>query len=118
MDGIFSIVDLAHLGLSIEKLKVGVAAENIANVHNVNYSQKVVNGEEFQSLLQSDSVFRQDGGLLKEDINSAVYSNNHSSINLDDEVLSVTNAELRYQAIAQMIQKKFGLIELSMGVKK
>lgn len=117
MDNIFSIVDLGHLGLSLERLKVGVAAENIANVHNVNYLSKGVNRQEFQSLLRGEEVFRHENGLTEADIERVIQVDG-KSINLDSEVLSVTDAEIRYQAIAQMIQKKFGLLELSMGVKK
>jgi len=119
MDGIFSVVDLAHLGLSLEKLNVGVAAANIANVHNATYSPKIINKLEFQSLLEGDLPLQHEGASLSAgDIDVLITSEEGVAINLDNEVLSVTNAEMRYQAIAQMIQKKFGILELSMGVKK
>ncbi len=117
MDNIFSIVDLGHVGLSLERLRVSVAAENIANVHNLDYVSKEINKQEFKSLLSSDAVSWDNHAEFKEEIGNVIDVDG-KPINLDGEVLNVSDAEIRYQAIAQMIQKKFGLLELSMGVKK
>lgn len=117
MINISSIVDLGGMGLSLEKVKSYVASENIANVNNPNYSAKSTN---FRSLLDISE------NLNSQDLNAATLQNNSAYIEdhpgkkiaLDEEVLRVSDAELRFQVISDIIQRKFGMMDLVYGAKK
>lgn len=117
MTNISSIVDLGGMGLSLEKVKSYVASENIANVNNPNYAAKSIN---FRSLLDiSDNLSNQDLTATRLQNNSA-YIEEHpgKKIALDEEVLRVSDAELRFQVISDIIQRKFGMMDLVHGAKK
>lgn len=119
MDNIYSVIDVGKLGLDIERMKVKVSAENIANVANETFVKQKV---DFVKILQAF-----DDALSGESVDSnsieKIRSNESASvgeaINLDQEIVDINNAEMRYKVIAQVIQKKFGLLELAMnGGKK
>lgn len=101
-----------------EKSKVEVFANNIANIHNPQYIAKNVNFEKL--LAEVDDALQKtvisDGQLA---IDSELISDDRvgKDIALDQEVARITDAELRYQAIAHAIQKKFGLMDLIIGGK-
>lgn len=116
MESLFSIVDIGRLGLSIEKLKVNVASENIANVNNINYTSKKINFDQLLTVLEGSNsldvsrpIEISDSGLAYEDPDMRT--------SLDQEVISLADSEVRYQVIAQSIQKKFGLMDLVIGGK-
>lgn len=118
MENIYSVIDMGKLGLDIERLKVKVSAENIANVSNSGYVRHVVDFEKilsaFEDVESGSSIDENSVDTMK--VRDDSYG---SAIKLDQEVVDITNAEMRYKAIAQMVQKKFGLLELAMnGGKK
>lgn len=115
---ISSVVDLGGVGLSVEQVKSHAASQNIANVNNPNYVTKSVN---FNALLDVRNEALKNEGVVTEDLqNKAAYilEQPNKKISLDEEVLNLSNAELRYQVTAQIIQKKFGIMDLVLGVKK
>jgi|GEM_PF-5610415 len=118
MENVHGILDLAKLALSTERIKVEAASENIANINTTGYIAKSVNNSGFLNLVEqfnfSEMAF--DSNEIVSDF--LVTEDNTKKIRLDQEVFDISNAEMRYQAIAQMIKEKFGLIELTMGVKR
>ncbi len=119
MDNLFSIIDIAKIGLMAERAKVEVSGFNIANIHNPQFQGKEVNFEKL--LAEMEIAERSSTDELKTqftiDKNSIVDDKISGEINLDQEVARMTDAELRYQTIAQTIQKKFGLMDLVIGGK-
>jgi flagellar basal body rod protein FlgB len=115
MDNLFSIIDLAKVGLMAERAKVEVSAANIANIHNPQFEAKEVNFEKL--LMEMEIAERSSADEFTIDSNSIVDNKTGGEINLDQEVSHMTDAELRYQTIAQAIQKKFGLMDLIIGGK-
>ena len=119
MDNLFSIIDIAKVGLMAERAKVEVSASNIANIHNPQFEAKEVNFEKL--LMEMEIAERSSSDELSSqftiDSNSIVDNKTGGEINLDQEVSHMTDAELRYQTIAQAIQKKFGLMDLIIGGK-
>lgn len=118
MENIYSVIDMGKLGLDIERLKVKVSAENIANVNNSAYTRQAIDFEKiltaFDDVASGSSI---DGDSLE--AMSISRQSSGGAINLDREVVDITNAEMRYKSIAQIVQKKFGLLELAMnGGKK
>lgn len=115
MSSLYSIIDLAQLGLSLERLSVKVAAENIANANNAGYIPKQVERASFlEAIASGDRPLA--GGDLKLDGEWTV-ENPSMDIRLDNEVFDLSRSELRYQALAEMSRAKFSLMELAMGVK-
>lgn len=115
---ISSLVDLGGVGLSVEQIKSYAASQNIANVNNSSYVAKGVN---FNSLLQVCDEAAKNEGLAAEDLqdkSAYIFDQPNKKISLDEEVLNLSNAELRYQVTSQIIQKKFGIMDLVLGVKK
>lgn len=119
MDNIYSVLELARVALNAERLQVSVAAENIANVNNAGYIPKSVNKTSFADLLANMKAGDQSTIYLDptNELGNLVEENPAKRIHLDKEVFEITNSEMRYQAIAQMIKSKFGLIELVIGGK-
>jgi flagellar basal body rod protein FlgB len=119
MENIFAIIDLAKTALSLERTQVSVASENIANISNTGYIAKSVNKNAFLELLQSTSSTDAVSGDEINELDSHRFISEvpTKEIRLDQEVLDISNAEMRYQAIAQMIKGKFGLLELTIGGK-
>lgn len=118
MHPISSLVDLAGVGLSVEQVKSYAASQNIANVNNSSYVTKAAN---FSSLLQVAEEAAANKGVAVEDLQNKeafVVDQPNKKISLDEEVLNLSNAELRYQVTAQIIQKKFGIMDLALGSKK
>lgn len=120
MENVYGVIDLAKLALNIERTQVSVASENIANINNAGYVAKSVNKSEFLNLLQSSNFPETAFNSEMNEIENAqfVTENPLKQIRLDQEVFDISNAEMRYQAIAQMIKEKFGLIELTVGGKR
>lgn len=108
MNSIYSIIDSAQSGLSVESLKAYVATQNIANVNTEGYVKKAANFNSFSDALNKSEITPSEN----------LVELPGASISLDSEVIAMTDAGLRYQVIAEMIQKKFGLIELAYGAKK
>jgi flagellar basal body rod protein FlgB len=115
MDNLFSIIDLAKIGLMAEKAKVEVSSYNIANIHNPQFERKEVNFEKL--LMEIEIAEKSNSDEFTIDRNSIVDDKVNGEINLDQEIARMADAELRYQAIAQSIQKKFGLMDLIIGGK-
>lgn len=116
MESLFSIIDIGRLGLSIEKFKVNVASENIANVNNASYISKKINFDQLLAFL--DDASSQDMSRPIEIPESSLVSDNSDvRTSLDQEVISLTDSEVRYQVVAQSIQKQFGLMDLVIGGK-
>ena len=118
MDNLFSVIDAARVGLMAEKAKVEVFASNIANVHNSKYTPKEVNFKKLIDAMESvenTGYLDEAGSTIETEL--IVDLKPGATINLDDEVAGMTEAELRYQAIAQLMQKKMGLIDLLIGGK-
>jgi flagellar basal body rod protein FlgB len=119
MNNIHSVIDLAQLALGLQKVVVSVAAENIANVNNAQYLTKAVNGTAFLAILEEQ---RYTGGPLSSESMDVMKSELIAEeigkeIRLDEEVFNISNAELRYQAISQMISGQLGLLEIATGGK-
>lgn len=116
MSGLYSVIDLAQIGLAFERLSVKVSAENIASANVAGYTAKQIDRASFVESLGSEI-------LRGRDYNEAsftsrwVVENSQKEIRLDEEVFSLSTSELRYQALAQMVKAKFSLIDLAMGVK-
>jgi flagellar basal-body rod protein FlgB len=119
MDNLFSIIDLAKVGLMAERAKVEVSSSNISNIHNPQFQGKEVNFEKLLTEMESAEKNTTDElqAQLTIDVNSIVDDKVSGEINLGQEVARMTDAELRYQTIAQTIQKKFGLMDLIIGGK-
>jgi flagellar basal body rod protein FlgB len=119
MENIFAIIDIAKTALSLERTQVSVASENIANISSPGYIAKSVNKTAFLELLQSTNAAdaMQDVDMVELDSNRFISEDPTKEIRLDREVLDISNAEMRYQAIAQMIKAKLGLLELTIGGK-
>lgn len=118
MDNIYSVIDLAKLGLDIEKLKVKVAAENIANVSNPTYIRQDV---DFEKIISAVNAVRSGDVVDSDALDSMRMPDKMAGniVNLDQEVLNITDSEMRFKVIAQAVQKKIGLFELAMnGGKK
>lgn len=118
MDNLFPVVDVAKIGLMAEKAKADVYSNNIANVHNSNYVARQINFRKLLGAMESVGRLGADGEsdfVIQPD--SIVDKNPGTTINLDHEVAGMAEAELRYQTIAQAIQKKFGLMDLIIGSK-
>jgi flagellar basal-body rod protein FlgB len=119
MENIFAIIDLAKTALNLERTQVSVASENIANINTAGYVSKSVNKAAFLDLLQStgSSDTTSDTSMSELGAMGFVSEDPTKEIRLDQEVLDISNAEMKYQAIAQMIKGKFGLLELTIGGK-
>lgn len=115
MSTLYSIIDLAQLGLSLERLSVKVAAENIANANNAGYIPKQVERASFLEAIASGNRVLA-GSELKLD-SEWIVENPSVDIRLDEEVFDLSTSELRYQALTEMLRAKFSLMELAMGVK-
>lgn len=116
MSSVYSVIDAAQYGLSVENVKAYVASQNIANVNTPGYIAKTVDANELYSPDGSQSF--QD--LLGEagDLSSQIKEAPGKKISLDTEVVAASDAGLRYQVIAQIIQKKFGMLDLVYGAKR
>jgi flagellar basal-body rod protein FlgB len=120
MDSLFSIVNIAKTGLLAEKARAEVFSSNIANVHNSQYVMKEVNFGKLLNAIESIENNANEPGVNSNsviDSNAIVDEKPNSIINLDHEVAGLADAELRYQTIAQAIQKKMGLMDLIIGGK-
>lgn len=114
MENLFSIIDVSKVGLMAERTKVEVHASNIANIHNTQYQAKQIN---FDKLMNAfDEVNNQELAMTI-DIQDVTDEKPSGTINLDQEVAGISASELRYQTIAQAIQRKFGLLDLVIGGK-
>ena len=118
MDNLFSVIEVAKVGLMLEKAKVEVSTMNIASIHNPSYQAKEINFEkmiaEIDSLNNSED---KSNSQFVIDVEAISDDKVDREINLDQEVSRLTDAELRYQTLAQVIQKKFGLMDLIIGGK-
>lgn len=119
MDNIFSIINLAKIGLTVEKAKAEVSSHNIANIHKSGVEAREVNFEKLLTAMQEaeKSVFADSSSPASIDTDGFVDKKANGKVNLDQEVSRLTDAEMRYQVIAQTIQKKFGLMDLVIGGK-
>jgi flagellar basal body rod protein FlgB len=115
MSSLYSVIDLAQLGLGFERLSIKVAAENIANVNNASYIPKqVVRASFLEAIASDDRAF----AVVDSTSDSEwIVENPSVDIRLDDEVFDLSTSEMRYQALAEMLRAKFSLMELAMGVK-
>ncbi|GGY84952.1 hypothetical protein GCM10011613_32540 [Cellvibrio zantedeschiae] len=114
MTSIYSIIDSAQYGLSVESVKAYVATQNIANANSHGY---VAKSAHFDSLVKAD-LGSSGTSTLDDEISEHVVDATAKKISLDSEVVAASDAGLRYQVIADVIQKKFGLLELVYGGKK
>lgn len=118
MLNISALIDLGGVGLSVEQVKSYAASENIANVNNPNYLTKTA---DFNALLAATTDAVENNGVAKEDLHKKtdyLLDQPDKKISLDEEVLNLSSAQLRYQVISQIIQKKFGVMDLALGVKR
>lgn len=118
MTSIYSIIDSAQYGLSVESIKAYVATQNIANVNTPGYVAKATN---FNSLFKaniSEHLGSQETITLDDEISEHIMDAPGKTISLDSEVVAASDAGLRYQVMADIIQKKFGLLDLVYGGKK
>lgn len=119
MDNIFSIINLAKNGLNVEKAKAEVSSHNIANIHKPGAEAREVNFEKLLTAMQEAEkiAFSDSSSTVSIDTSGFVDKKADGKVNLDQEVSRLTDAEMRYQVIAQTIQKKFGLMDLAIGGK-
>jgi flagellar basal-body rod protein FlgB len=117
MINISSIVDLGGMGLSVEKVKSYVASENIANANNPNYAAKSIDFKSLLDISENLNSLNLDGDALQ---NNSAFIEEHpgKKVALDEEVLHLSDAELRFQVISDIIQRKFGMMDLVYGAKK
>jgi len=110
---ISQLIDSGSRALSAEQIKLYAATQNIANVNNPSYVYQAAN---FKSIMDIGG----DTSNLNGVFNSADYmeSQRGEKVSLDKEVLHLTDSELRYQVIAQVIQRKFGMMDLVIGGKR
>lgn len=117
MESIYPVLDAARIGLDMERLKASVAAENISNMNNPGYIPKTVSNVSFLDLLGKieSSTANNSYSSYTSQLEYLVEESPDKKIYLDKEVFEISNAEMRYQVLAQGIKAKFGIIELAIG---
>jgi len=114
--------ELLVLSMDMEAYKQQVAAVNVANVNTKGYSAQTVN---FDNVLRQISTSRDRSQFA---INIDLYrtmdieqladikkNDRSQSVMLDEEILASTQASGKYQAMAELLNRRLGLIR--MGIK-
>ncbi|MGF1731272.1 hypothetical protein [Photobacterium kasasachensis] len=113
---------LLVLSMDMEAYKQQVAAVNVANVNTNGYSAQSVN---FDSVLRQISTSRDRAQFAMNidlyrtmDLEQLADVENNAqsqSVMLDEEILASTQASGKYQAMAELLNRRLGLIR--MGIK-
>lgn len=110
-------IELAQLGLNIEKTRATVAAENIA-FKNIRQTSLVV---DFDGLISniSDKLALEDLSAAKRIIQqqsratSEYVDISNTTISLDSQITDLSSATGRYKVISESLSRKFGLMSLA-----
>lgn len=114
--------ELLVLSMDMEAYKQQVAAVNVANVNTKGYSAQTVN---FDNVLQQISTSRDRSQFAMnidlyrtmdiEKLADIKKNDRSQSVMLDEEILASTQASGKYQAMAELLNRRLGLIR--MGIK-
>jgi len=114
--------ELLVLSMDMEAYKQQVAAVNVANVNTKGYSAQTVN---FDNVLRQISTSRDRSQFAMnidlyrtmdiEQLADIKKNDRSQSVMLDEEILASTQASGKYQAMAELLNRRLGLIR--MGIK-
>lgn len=120
MPSVHSILDIGSLTLSAYKFQATVSAENIANVNKAGYIPKTISQEAFKNMLSeavSDHKVLADKSGMENNFEELVFNHPNKEIRLDDEVLLLSRAKGKYEAVAQMLNSKISMFDIALGKK-
>ncbi|KUI97023.1 flagellar basal body protein [Vibrio sp. MEBiC08052] len=113
---------LLVLSMDMQQYKQQVTAVNVANVNTAGYTAKTVN---FDTVLESLSQSHTRTELMQrigayqgeriEDLADVRDNHKHQSVKLDEEVLASSQAAGKYQTMAELLNRRLGLVR--MGIK-
>jgi flagellar basal-body rod protein FlgB len=90
-----------------------VIADNVANVETPGYIAGKVTFED--SLRAAIAEGNPDGTTVSTIQSTDPVNPNGNNVSLDNEVVSLTDTDLRYQLMVQAINQKFGLLRTAIG---
>lgn len=113
--------ELVKLALNAALLRHQVIANNIANVNTPGFSAKRLNFEEHLAKFMTpsgkldESAFRQDVESLKRFIDEghAVVSSGDEIVELDKEMIKLTENVLHYQALLDALSKRGSIVRMA-----
>jgi len=113
--------DLVGRMLDVQKLRAEAAAGNIARANVPGYIPQEVDFRSQVASLQQDlqqpealaadlAEMRVDGSMLKPEATSSLLG---ASVNLDNEVSTLTIADTQYETLIESLNRHFGLMTLA-----
>ena len=112
-EGLLEVIDLIEKALDIRAFYHRVLASNIANVETPGYKEKDI---DFRKEL--DSSTREPAHIevkVKETIDGGIAAIDGNTVNMEDQIVKMTENTLMFNSLVQMINKKFTMIRYAIN---
>jgi len=112
-EGFLEIIDLLEKALDIRAFYHRILASNIANVETPGYKEKDI---DFRKEL--DSSTREPAHIevkVKETIDGGIAAIDGNTVNMEDQIVKMTENTLMFNSLVQMINKKFTMIRYAIN---
>jgi flagellar basal-body rod protein FlgB len=110
-----AVFDLIEKALNIRAFYHKIIASNIANAETPNYKQKDI---DFSKELEKRVVVASDIEVKEKADYDGIPSLDGNTVNIEDQVVKMTENSMLYNALVQVVVKKFSLMRYAINEGK
>ena len=114
--GLFDALGISSTGLTAQRLRMDVTAENLANAQSVGYKRKDVDFHDALAAAAGSGESPGSVGFAAQDDSSAPVRADGNSVDADKENSELAQNALEYDALARVASARIDILKTAMGV--